>query len=406
MSLIVRRQAAAIAACLAIVGAYLAVWLRVDALHVRLADFTASFVGASIVTQGHGSNLYDLSVQAAVHASVIAPFHATNLPFVYPPTAALLVVPLVHLGIDPAYRIFGLVQMLFLVAALTLAALRCRGALTTTATALIGLAGVGTLPLLLLGQMDGLLALGLAGGWLLLGKRREFAAGVVLGVTAAIVKPHLFLGLAVFLLFRRRGRSLAGAAAAVVALAALDLALLGPAGMVAMVGADVHDASIWSQASFLGWNGLLASWLGGGAGGQIAAAVLDLAALAGCAVLGEAVRRHPERLDLAMATAMALSLLASPHLLAHDLVLMAPAVVWCLAAASREVPGRWPSHTVGVLILCWLVGNLAVALDLGNQSPAPPGRLVPLALAAAGAAGVVVVTRMGRVVQAGGPIPG
>jgi hypothetical protein len=61
---------------------------------------------------------------------------------------------------------------------------------------------------------------------------------------------------------------------------------------------------------------------------------------------------------------------------------------------------------VGVLILGWLVGNLAVALDLGNQSPAPPGRLVPLALAAAGAAGVVVVTRMGRVVQAGGPIPG
>jgi hypothetical protein len=389
------RQAAAIVASLAVAGAYIAVWLRVDALHVRLSDFVASFVGARMLTQGHGAGLYDLSLQASVHAAVIAPFHAGNLPFVYPPTAALLVAPLLPLGIASAYRVFAAIQLVLLVGGLTLAALRCRGALTRTATVLVGLAGVATLPLLLLGQWDGLLALLLAAGWLLIDRRREFAAGLVLGVAAAIVKPHLFIGLAVFLLVRRRGRLLAGGALAVAALAALDTALVGPAGMAALVGADVHDASIWAQASFLGWNGLLASWLGGGAGGQIAAAVLDVAALAGCAVLGEAVRRRPDRFDVAMAAAMALSLLASPHLLAHDLVLLSPAFVWCLAAVTGETRVGWPGRPGLLLIAGWLAANAAVALDLGNRSPAPPGRLVPLALAAAGVVGLVVATRAG-----------
>ncbi len=395
MSRIGRRQAAAIGAALAVSGAYVAVWLRVDALHVRLSDFVASFVGARMLTQGQGASLYDLSLQASVHAGVIAPFHAGNLPFVYPPTAALLVAPLLPLGIASAYRAFAVIQVLLLVGGLTLAVLRGRGALTRTATVLIGLAGVATLPLLLLGQWDGLLAVLLAAGWLLIDRRREFTAGVVLGVAAAIVKPHLFIGLAVFLLVRRRGRLLAGGALAVAALATLDTALVGPGGMAALVGADIHDATIWSQASFLGWNGLLASWLGGGAGGQVAAGVLDLAALAGCAVLGEAVRRLPDRFGVAMAAAMALSLLASPHLLAHDLVLLSPAFVWCLAAVTRETRDGWPGRTGLLLIAGWLVANAALALDLGNQGQAPPGRLVPLALAAAGAVGVVVATRAG-----------
>jgi alpha-1,2-mannosyltransferase len=400
-----RRQVAAIAASLAIVGAYVAVWLRVDARHISLADFTASFVGARMLTQGQGAHLYDLSLQAAVHAEVITPFHGANLPFVYPPTAALLVAPLLPLGLDSAYRVFGLLQAACVVAALALATLHCRGAPTRTPAALLGLAGVATLPLLLLGQTDGVLALGLVGGWLLLGRRREFAAGVVIGATAALIKPHLFVGLAVFLLFRRRGRLLAGGAVGVAAMAAVDLALLGPGGMVALAGADLHDATIWSQASFLGWNGLLASWLGGGGAAQVAAGVLDLAALAACAMLGDAVRRRPECLDVAMAAAMALSLLASPHLLAHDLVLLSPAFVWCLAAVTRETSGGWPGRPGLLLIGGWLLGNATVALDLGNQSPAPPGRLVPLALAAAGAAGLVAVARMGPGLQSAAATP-
>jgi hypothetical protein len=36
-------------------------------------------------------------------------------------------------------------------------------------------------------------------------------------------------------------------------------------------------------------------------------------------------------------------------------------------------------------VLAWLVLNLAALLDLGNSASAPPGRLVPIGLAALGA---------------------
>jgi hypothetical protein len=77
--------------------------------------------------------------------------------------------------------------------------------------------------------------------------------------------------------------------------------------------------------------------------------------------------------------AAALSLVAAPHLLMHDLSLLAPALAWTVAwTAGRE--GR----RLTVVATAWLVLNLAALLDLGNASTAPPGRLVPLALVAAG----------------------
>ncbi|HEY2703750.1 MAG TPA: hypothetical protein VGL20_08675, partial [Candidatus Dormibacteraeota bacterium] len=106
-----------------------------------------------------------------------------------------------------------------------------------------------------------------------------------------------------------------------------------------------------------------------------------LAALAACWLLGDRARRRPDLLEPALAGATALSLLAAPHLLIHDLVLLAPALVWTVAWASG-LPG-----TERRLVVCgWLLLNLAVLLDWGKGDPGLPGRLVPLVLIAAGVA--------------------
>ena len=136
--------------------------------------------------------------------------------------------------------------------------------------------------------------------------------------------------------------------------------------------------------------GLATSWLGTGVGATAFGLAGSLVALAGCAVLGARSAGRPMRLEAALAGALALSLVASPHLLAHDLVLLAPAFVWCLAqAAAADGTAAWPGQAAGRLLTGWVGLNLLVDLDTGNSAPAPPGRLVPWALLLAGGAALV-----------------
>ena len=81
--------------------------------------------------------------------------------------------------------------------------------------------------------------------------------------------------------------------------------------------------------------------------------------------------------------------MVSPHLLGQDLALLAPAVAWCLgraAALDREQAGNWPRAATWRVLLLWAAINAAAVVDLGRGTAGPPGRLVPWALVAAGAA--------------------
>ena len=184
---------------------------------------------------------------------------------------------------------------------------------------------------------------------------------------------------------RRDRRLLAGAAAGVAAVAAACIVVAGPSGCANFVRIAVGSAGRWNLASMLGFTGLFGSWLGDGGMTHAVAALATLVAVAACAALGSAWRHSPRQLEAALAGATALSLVASPHLLGHDLTLLSPAAAWCLGAAT-EVDGaalRWPGRAARRVLALWALVNLAAAADLGNGHGAPPGRLVPIALVAA-----------------------
>ena len=96
-------------------------------------------------------------------------------------------------------------------------------------------------------------------------------------------------------------------------------------------------------------------------------------------VLGgrRAVAAGTDGSEPALAVATVLSLLLAPHLLVHDLAILTPVVVWCLALGARSDRFRWtawpgpaPPATLGL----WFVLGWAAR---GTHPAGMPRRLVP-----------------------------
>ena len=121
------------------------------------------------------------------------------------------------------------------------------------------------------------------------------------------------------------------------------------------------------------------------------------------ALLGARSRGRPGALEASLAGAAALSLVASPHLLPHDLVILAPAFAWCAARAACAESGSWPGLVSIRVIAAWAVLGVLTLVDTGNAAAAPPGRLVPLGLIGIGIAALMIPASPAR---AGNPRAG
>ena len=405
----------AIAVSTVLLAYYAIAWAQVTPLRERGTDFSASYVAALLVRSGDGAQLYDQAAEHARHLTLLPTGTVINLPFITPPTTALLALPLTALDPGTAFRVWSVIELLMLGLAVWVAIRAApwpagTGRMTRAATLLMAMAAGGTYAFLLLGQIDGIAAIGLAVAYAAWRKERSASAGFWLALAFAATKPHLAIGLGIWLVARRDWRALGGAAAGCAVVAAVSLALVGPAGLAGFISALGFAAGNTPGASTLGFPGLVASWLGGGTDAVVIGILGSLVALFGCGVLGSRSRGNPGTLEVSLAGAAALSLLASPHLLPHDLVILAPAFAWCLARAAAVEAPPWPGLVTVRVIAGWAALGVLTLVDTGNAASAPPGRLVPLALLGVGMAALVVPkssTRAGHparvaVAQSGG----
>jgi hypothetical protein len=397
------RQTLPVAVAGGLLLSYVLLWISISPVATGRSDFTSTYVGALLLRRGLGSALYSLSAQTPVYLAAIAPLHAPTLPFVDAPTAAAIALPLTFLSLPAAYRIWSALQVLLILAAVVIAVRSAprgtAGPARQVTIVLIAASGAGTAATLILGQWDGVWALGVAVLYACFRQGRMAAAGAVLAVTALVAKPQLGLGLAAFLLAWGERRLLLGAVGAGVGMLLLWLAVAGPAGLLGFAGAIVHSVGEWQPSMMISFLGVAGNLVGNTAAAHLVGAAGSVACMAVAAVLGRLVRRGPHRLEAGLAAAAILSLVAAPHAFAQDLPLLAPPVAWSLcaldAAGRRAAPAGW------AVVALWMGISVAVGLDVATQAARPLGVLTPwlLLIAAALATGACVR-------QAGSPRPG
>jgi hypothetical protein len=229
--------------------------------------------------------------------------------------------------------------------------------------------------LVLQGQWSGLFALSLALGYRELRRGHENWAAFWLLAPVFAVKPNLALGLFAFVMGWSGRRMLGGALAAVAVVLVSSLLVGGPSIFGAFLHADLGSRSLWPLASMAGITGITGWLLGSTDSADVIGFAACIAVAAVAFPLGR-IGRATGRLEPTLAAAVALTLLASPHLFPHALAMLTPVTVWFMAWAyqrdtrdvARLIPRRLLAVTVG-----WTAFNVVAAVEPRLAS----GKLVP-----------------------------
>ncbi len=377
--------AALIAVASIVLAHYAQVWTVVPASLAPTSDFAGTYVASTLIGSGHAQQIYDPASERQTLVSSGAPATHDNIPFENPPAAAVVALPFTLLGAGAAWRAWSLLQLALMGLSLLLVT---RAApwpaglprLPRVAIVLVALAGFGTGLLFVEGQWDGVSVLGLASAYALWRRDRPGAAGFALGFTAAIAKPQLVIGIAAYMIGRRDWRAVGGALAGAAVTVIVGLVGAGPRAFGSFVTA-IATPSNSPTAQMQGASGLFGSLLGHAPGVFLLAAGAGIAAAAVAGWLGTVAHRRPDLFEPSLCAAVALSLFASPHLLGHDLTLLAPVFVAGLAwLAGRPSERRWPGlATLGVLA-AWVLLSFASLGDLSQNNVGVPGRATPWVL--------------------------
>jgi hypothetical protein len=299
------------------------------------SDWPAFATGARLIVSDPG-HLYDLNVQKVVQKDVTGGRVLITLgiegilPFLAPAWVAMLAVPFDAFGTDIGGRIWILFGLVCLAGGLYLAN-RPR----PPTLILPGFATVPTALMLLNAQLDGIVALGIGAAIALW--KRPYLCGLALGLT--LVKPQLVLPLGVAVILERRWKVLAGWAIAGVALLAPTL-VVNPHWIQDWLGQTRATVAAGSREVDLPHLGVLLP------DSAQTVAVAALTVIAVVVVLFLAWRLRAQEMRPAIAVLVIGGVLASPHALPADLVLVALGlVIW-----GRATWIEWLLLSTGALI--------------------------------------------------------
>jgi hypothetical protein len=323
------------------------------------SDFTINYSAGVLIRQGQLAAPYR-QAELSDMMQRVAPDGAidSRLPFSLPLAAGLPYAALSLLPLEIGFRLFQLVSIALLLLAIVLLQRALPLPPGAPRLAVLGLlAAVPTWATLTEGQPTAWLALG---GAMVVAALRSKSLGLAAGGGALLaVKPQYLPAYLIILFAARCWRSLAAASLGA------GLLLLSPlAGGVGGLSAMIHNALSANQAVPVrlneAWIGLFGPALPGAA--TWVAIALYLGVLAGLLMLAW---RRPLAIIAFAALAGALTALASPHALPHDLLILAvPA--WLAIVLDRE--DALPNVIPGLLLI-----DLALLVDLrGLEVPVGP----------------------------------
>lgn len=316
----------------------------------RTSDFVSHYAAGEMVRQ-QPQNLYSLDVQRQYQTALGGrPF----LPWLHPAVEALVFAPLTFMGIDRAFRVWAVVNILVL-CWIAFSMRRLLGDLTGAQLGAVFVAAWLPLACGLAWGQDHIVCLLLyTWAYLFAEDGRDMPAGCCLGL--AFVRFQLAIPVLVFFVLMRRWRVVGAAVATVGAMAAVSFALVGrglvPSYRAAIVYlATVHDATNLTRMPSV--RGLLALVVKEPRELVMTTAVASAAVLAAGALMW--VRADQRRFDLLFVSALLLGLAVDYHLFMHDLSL--------LALAGVLMVRRWPWFAVWL----WGVGLLEAAMVPASQ---------------------------------------
>ncbi|WP_194481859.1 glycosyltransferase family 87 protein [Bradyrhizobium sp. CCBAU 53338] len=293
----------------------------------KILDFDTFYIVAQRVWHGDVERAYyiDQMLRMEMDASG-GPFKP--MPWTYPPQFDLLVAPLALLPVGGAYFLFVAATLSFYLLILK--------AISQSGFTLISFLLLPSLLITLIGGQNGFLTGGLIGLACLTIERRQVVAGLSLG--AMVVKPHLAVAFAVYVVLARRWIALVIAIGVVLSSSIICTVLLGP-GIWSAFFVSVHASadslarggvyplyrmvSVYAGLRTAGFPASLAFL------GQVVAAILSLFIIA--FVL---YRRLPTRWCVGLAAVT--SLLISPYAYDYDLLILGMGIAILLPEITRR----------------------------------------------------------------------
>ena len=333
-------------------------------------DFIAFYAAAEMVSEGAAAKTYDPELHTAAVESVIG--IEGVIPWRYPPTFLMLVVPLAFLPYLPAMWIWlGL-----LTGALALAIHRIAPHPLAPFLALIY---PGAVHSLISGQNGSLSAALVAGGLYNL-EKRPVLAGCFLGLLS--YKPHLGIVLPVCLLAGGHFRSFIAMGVTAVTMAVLSVLALGFDTWIAFVEQIPGQVSYLSEG-VMNWKRIPSVYVAvtqatsNETAAMLAQLIVAAAAVATCGWVWWRCSDAPAR---AMAMTAGI-LLVTPQLYEYDMAILAVPVAYLAWEAWR---GGLTRDTALALAVLWAAPLLTLILpDLTNQQLGPLFSVIILILAVA-----------------------
>jgi hypothetical protein len=294
--------------------------------HVVVGDFVAFYTGARIIADGRGAELYDLRSQRELQDEWVGKSFPEWQPYVNPPLLAIAMWPLAGTGLVSAFGwytvamvlcgLFGAGALVGLTPALS------RTPLGGVTVALLALSFHPIARTMLGGQNSVLTWALLTGGAWALERRREWLAGVLLGLLS--YKPQYVPFLAALFVFVRAWRGVAAALAVAILHYALGALVAGSDWPLRMLAALRRYRPIeWAESLDTHFSLLpFFDQVAGGAAGRILAAAAIGAVIAALWRYAPRVRPGSEAFPLLWSLVVVAGMLVSPHLQYYDFALL------------------------------------------------------------------------------------